>query len=165
MMFACSIMAVVFLLSETRLRAGESGINQPSIKIIVVLVTFVLLAALQITGIIDPSNLDLSSDPVVTNVTDYSKSLPGVCDIQARGFYGFLLYVSLTTVCLGIVIFGTSIQTWEGLFGSNQKKRTNTQVKICLFIGGILSVLLYLAFFAFVPLWWTSRERENSGCS
>jgi len=51
-------MNMVYLVTETRMRFGERGINEPNIKLIITMFTFFVLTGLQVYGVVDPSKLD-----------------------------------------------------------------------------------------------------------
>merc|ERR1711998_68424 len=58
MILATIIMNMVYLVSETRLRFGEKGINDPQTKLGITIFTFMVLTGLQQFGVIDPSKLE-----------------------------------------------------------------------------------------------------------
>ena len=50
MILATVIMNAVYLVSETRVKVGEPGINDPGVKVVVTMVTYGLLFALQVAA-------------------------------------------------------------------------------------------------------------------
>ena len=92
------------------MRLGESGINDPRIKLLVTGINFFILYILQESDYIDPSE-----NPRAQNVTadyrDVNLPLKGVCEAQANFGLGILIFAMITLICLSAVIFGTSPQT------------------------------------------------------
>eukprot|EP00320_Phaeocystis_rex_P004188 CAMPEP_0119082666 /NCGR_PEP_ID=MMETSP1178-20130426/122290_1 /TAXON_ID=33656 /ORGANISM="unid sp, Strain CCMP2000" /LENGTH=83 /DNA_ID=CAMNT_0007065463 /DNA_START=23 /DNA_END=270 /DNA_ORIENTATION=+ len=82
---------MVYLMSETRVRIYEPGINDPAVKLLVTAVNFFILYLLQLSDTLDPSNT-----PRVQNVTadwrDVNLPLKGVCESQARFGTGILIF-------------------------------------------------------------------------
>ena len=115
------IMCMVYFITETRCRVGEPGINDPNVKIVVVIITFGALWFLQAQGYIDPSEIDYSNATAVSTdwdalgVSPIDLPLKGVCEFQNGAGKGLAIFVAITCFCLGFVIFGTSQQTLTGL--------------------------------------------------
>jgi len=88
MVLATVIMSMVYLTSETRARVGEPGINDPNIKLAVVLFTFFILWMLQAQKVIDPAyDIILVDERGASNTTagvDVNLPLQNVCKMQAR---------------------------------------------------------------------------------
>merc|ERR1719198_149840 len=117
MVLATVIMSMVYLTSETRARVGEPGINDPNIKLAVVLFTFFILWMLQGQKVIDPA-YDIIWSRDVSNATagvDVNLPLQNVCKMQNRAPLGFLVFTGITLFSLAFVIFLTSVQTLSGL--------------------------------------------------
>ena len=115
MALATVIMNKVYLVTETRCRVGEPGINDPSVKLVVTAATYSILWLLQDNNILDPSVLATRSTTVVANATDVHLPLRNVCMLQARGLQGFAIFAFISVFCLSFVIFGTSTQSLSGL--------------------------------------------------
>merc|ERR1719506_703544 len=101
---------MVYLTSETRVRIDEPGINDPPVKLMMTGVNFFILYMLQSAEMLDPSET-----PRMQNVTadwlDTNLPLKGVCESQSKYKQGIGIFVAITVICLGGVIFGTSEQT------------------------------------------------------
>ena len=115
MLLACVIMNMVYLNSETRVRIEEPGINDPSTKLVVTMLTFTILYLLQENDILDPSEPPREQN-VTADWTDVSLPLKGVCESKSRSTIGFLIFSGITIISLGGVIFGTSQQTLKGVW-------------------------------------------------
>mmetsp|Transcript_2709 Transcript_2709/g.8383 ORF Transcript_2709/g.8383 Transcript_2709/m.8383 type:complete len:415 (+) Transcript_2709:1267-2511(+) len=119
MVLATVIMSMVYLTSETRARVGEPGINDPNIKLAVVLFTFFILWMLQAQKVIDPAyDIILVDERGASNTTagvDVNLPLQNVCKMQHRAPLGFLAFTGITIFSLAFVIFLTSVQTLSGL--------------------------------------------------
>merc|ERR1711981_1155587 len=112
MVLATTTMNMVYLLSETRMQIGERGINEPSTKLLVTIVTFCLLCGLQMGGVIDPPARVSATDANATDLyaVDTYAPLHGVCQTMTHWKEGLLLFVAIAAGCLGFVIFVTSRQ-------------------------------------------------------
>ena len=148
MLLATVVMNMVYLTTETRTKQGEPGINDPNMKMLLTIATFLMLAFLQMNNALDPT----------TQKTDFkdestSKPLYGVCETQSLWVQGFLIYQFISFICLGVVIFGTSKLV---LFNSS----FCTKVFV-LFIYIIINSLIIL-FFASVPLFSHNEIRDST---
>ena len=158
MLFATIIMCMVYLTTETRLRDGERGINDPGIKLFVTLLVFFGLALLQIKGGIDPSHKkgqafeDSLLDP-----------LPGCCDTILLWGRGLLIFLSILCFCLSSVIFGTAKAKFP-LFEGREKEALLS--KLLLFLCFFFFVIFVLLFFWTVPLFRRGEEygERFGGC-
>merc|ERR1719198_1203921 len=113
------IMNMVWVVTETRCRVGEPGINDPNVKIVVTAFTYFTLWGLQaVDGVIDPSVVSprVSTMPSrVANYTDPNIPLKTVCDMLSRSGQGFAIFFFISAFCVGFVVFGTSQQSLSGL--------------------------------------------------
>ena len=75
----CVVMNMVYLVSETRSRVGEPGINDPNTKLVVTGFTFVVLWQLQSYQIIDPSVVAPRNQTVVSRASHLPKMPPSDC--------------------------------------------------------------------------------------
>jgi len=192
MVLATTTMNMVYLLSETRMQIGERGINEPSTKLLVTIVTFCLLCGLQMGGVIDPPARVSATDVNATDLyaADTYAPLHGVCQTMAHWKEGLLLFVAIAAGCLGFVIFVTSRQKLREVlrmlslfpcccsrlgcargklsgkgsrFGSRLSRGAQSLLaKTILFAVAFVAVLAILLFFFAVPLWSTSATRETS---
>mmetsp|Transcript_40149 Transcript_40149/g.78904 ORF Transcript_40149/g.78904 Transcript_40149/m.78904 type:complete len:415 (+) Transcript_40149:25-1269(+) len=176
MVLAVVTMSIVYLIDESRSSFGERGINDPPVKICVVLFTFVMLAGLQKYGVADPSNLssnnktDLQSDPMWQNT---SLRLSGVCETYAKTGRGLFILAFIVFFCLGFVIFVTSKQTFHGLkvaccrnkdITEPYDPRSRLKAKTFLFVLYVIIVMLVVATFSFVPFWSAPGKRGIPDC-
>jgi len=116
MLLATVIMNMVYLITETRTRVGEPGINDPLTKLFATGFTFSLLLLLQEYDVLDPSNHAVEHNrSVVANYSDTTLPLRDVCETQARAAIGYAIFFGLVAFCLAFVIFGTSAQSLSGL--------------------------------------------------
>ena len=83
MLLATIIMNMVYLTTETRTRQGESGINQPGIKIAVTMCVFGGLVLLQTFNVLDPT-----VHIVHTRYEEDDVNLPlrNVCETKRDGY-------------------------------------------------------------------------------
>lgn len=135
------IMNMVYLVTETRVKVGEAGINDPPVKVVVTLATYLGLFLLQSQGYVDPSKAPDTSgwplprgcvrDPItgelvapagsqvpclaVSNIDDYDVPLPGVCATKKQWRQGAAVFFGIAVFCLAFVIFATSKQSLSGL--------------------------------------------------
>ncbi len=131
----------VYLVTETRVKVGEAGINDPPVKVVVTLATYLGLFLLQSQGYVDPSKAPDTSgwplprgcvrDPItgelvapagsqvpclaVSNIDDYDVPLPGVCATKKQWRQGAAVFFGIAVFCLAFVIFATSKQSLSGL--------------------------------------------------
>jgi len=120
MLLATIIMNMVYLVSETRSRVGEPGVNDPFIKLLMTSFAFCVLLLLQEYDALDPSNhaVDaVGNASAVRDPTNGALPLDNVCSTQAKAATGFAVFFGLAAFCLGFVIFGTSSQSLSGLRG------------------------------------------------
>ena len=117
-------------------------------KILLTLVTFLLLAFLQMNNSLDPTIQKFSFVD-----ESISKPLYGVCDTQSVWIQGFFLYQLISLICLGIVIFGTS-----KLVLCNSPFWTKT---FTLVIYMILNSFIIM-FFSFVPFFSHDGNRDTT---
>ena len=103
------IMNMVYLVTETRSKLGEKGINDPAIKLVVTISNFCGLVLLDIADVIDPSLVETNTSVTVArDIHDTNLPLPGVCKTMSTFGRGFLVLVVIMLGCLAFVIFGTS---------------------------------------------------------
>lgn len=147
MLLATVVMNMVYLTTETRTKQGEPGINDPVMKMLLTIATFLMLAFLQMNNALDPTIQKADFEDEST-----SKPLYGVCETQSLWVQGFLMYQFISFICLGVVIFGTSKLV---LFKSSFRTKV-----LLLFIYMIINSLIVL-FFAFVPFF-SHNEIRNA---
>ena len=128
MVLCVVIMCMVYLVTETRTRVGEPGINNPNVKLWVTSFTFFVLLMLSYLGATDPTDLSAApgsraSTTALSNSTaqaglDFNLPLKDVCAISAYARTGYAIFFVISFACLGFVIFGTSAQSLSGLIGA-----------------------------------------------
>ena len=176
MLLAVIIMNMVYLTSETRVRIEEPGINDPGVKLIMTMINFVILYLLQENDILDPSE-PRGRQNVTADWRDVNLPLKGVCEAQSQYVLGVLIFVCISLISLGAVIFGTSQQTLSGVkkelsckpddpeIPSPSKLRRQMTIKIkapkktdarngklCLFASYNMAIFILMLFFSFTPL-------------
>lgn len=183
MILAVVTMSIVYLIDESRSSFGERGINDPPIKVAVVLLTFCLLMGLQAYGIADPSEDGSLASNITTNdmatLSNFHLKLKGVCDTEKRFFHGFCILIAVIVGCLGFVIFVTSKQTTKGLkascgcckkddkeeLGGPQEEAGSLKVKLLLFLIYGACCCGVLAFFSLIPIFPApNMKRQNFTC-
>jgi len=165
------IMNMVYLVTETRVKVGEKGINDPPVKVGVTMITYLGLFLLQDYKVIDPSVNDDASggkqEPL--NHTDYHLPLPRVCETVARWSQGAGVFTVIATLCLGFVIFVTSKQTLSGLKHifcrgpppPDSPTRADYMLgKMVLFVCFLVLTGAIMLFFATVPLYSAGEARR-----
>ena len=115
MVLATVIMNMVYLITETRTRVGEPGINDPNVKIGVTIATFLALYGIQAAGYDDPSILTTYNSTTADLSTNFHLPLKEVCHRQAYAAEGIACFALITLLCLAFVIFATSSQSLSGL--------------------------------------------------
>ena len=115
MVLATVIMNMVYLITETRTRVGEPGINDPNVKIGVTICTFLALYGIQAAGYDDPSILTTYNSTTADLSTNFHLPLKEVCHRQAYAAEGIACFALITLLCLAFVIFATSSQSLSGL--------------------------------------------------
>ena len=146
MLLSTVVMNMVYLTTETRTRQGEPGINNPTVKSFVTIFTFIVLIYLQNTRALDPSGIR----PIFIDES-VSKPLYNVCETQNVWTNGLMVYLLLSVICMGIVIFGTSQLV---LF------KSQIITKIFLLVVFMFINILIILFFSFVPLFKENSERN-----
>jgi len=183
MILAVVTMSIVYLIDESRSSFGERGINDPPIKVAVVLLTFCLLMGLQAYGIADPSEDGSLSSNATTNdmaaLSNFHLKLKGVCETEKRFFRGICILFAIIVGCLGFVIFVTSKQTVNGLKAScgcckkddteeldgSEEEAGSIKVKLLLFLIYGCCCCGVLAFFSLIPLFSApSMTRQDFAC-
>ena len=149
MIIATVIMNMVFLTTETRTRWGEPGINDPSMKLLVTICTFIYIAMLQMLGIMDPSGENLLVNATSARWTDWNMPLKGVCQTKARWLLGAGVFGIIVTFTLGFTIFVTS--------------RLSRWMKIFMFVMYNILTVMIVGFFAFVPIFRHRGEARRDG--
>ncbi len=152
MLLATVVMNMVYLTTETRIQQNEPGINDPRMKIIVTIVNFVLLSFLQMGQALDPSE----RRPVYTDES-LSKPLYNVCYTQSKWVQGFGVYLCISSVCIGGVIFGTSKLN---LFPKMKYPYLITQ--IVLFVVYMILTIIIVLMFSTIPLFKTDETRDST---
>ena len=116
-----------------------------------------------------------SAQNVTASWRDVSLPLKGVCEAQSRSHLGVLIFICVTVVSLGGVIFGTSRQSLSGLmqeFRVPEERLRRSAVsdradrmhgKCCLFISYLLITLVLMLFFTFTPFTKYDGTRDDSG--
>lgn len=165
-------MNAVYLVSETRVKVGEQGINDPGVKVAVTMVTYGLLFGLQWQGVMDPSVATPATNAtVVADPQDAHLPLSGVCATQARWFRGAVTFGSVCAGCLGFVIFATGKQSLSGLRRvacccappATPPARLDLLLgKLALFLifNGISFAIIFL--FTFTPIYSAGEPRNRT---
>lgn len=183
MALAVVIMNMVYLVTETRVKVGEPGINDPNVKVLVTLVTFLLIWQLRDGTILDPKAAITKSN-VTADQSNYNLPLPGVCATQANWRAGAALFSLIAIGSLGFVIFVTSRQSLAALLEdcgcgcctskptpsvppearlSHASRRQLWLGKCVLFALYVLICLLIMVFFTFTPIFSAGKERDTTG--
>ena len=170
MVLCTVIMNMVYLVTETRTRVGERGINDPPVKLIVTTVIFFALYGMAEYGVLDPSRPKTAiNSTLLSNIsfaaTDYHPPIQLVCGVQAFWLRGLLFFLSIMFGCLAFTIFVTSKQSYSGLkhiVGGEPPPpiptwRDRLLGQSILFLIFSLFCLLILITFAFMPLYPNSR--------
>lgn len=149
MILSTVIMCMVYLVSETRTRWGEPGINDPRIKIAVTAATFGFLAVLQMFGIMDPSGEDLGASAFVDERRweDVHMPLKGVCKTKSLWVTGSGILVAIVVFSIGFTIFVTS--------------RLHLCARPVVFVFYCALTLGIVSMFAFVPLFSAGVPRRD----
>eukprot|EP00940_MAST-03C_sp_MAST-3C-sp2_P001604 g1604.t1 len=174
------IMSMVYLVTESRTRIGEKGINDPPIKLLVVIMTFLGLFGLQLFGVVDPSILHTvnATNVAEVDIFDVHRPLRGVCATKALFYRGALVLTGVIVLSIGFVVFVTSKQTLSELrnmfrctdrtrsaSGAKVSPATSSDVttmtdatdrmhgKIALFLIYNFLTLLIVLFFTYVPFY------------
>ena len=158
MLLATIIMNMVYLTTETRTRQGESGINQPNVKIAVTSCVFGGLALLQSFNILDPTVKNVQPAYDADNV---NLPLRGVCETKAKWVRGLFVYILIVIFCIGSVVFGTSRMTFRRF---STRRHGRLLSKMWLFAVFTTLTLAILLLFWTVPLFYASGTRVG-GCS
>ena len=176
MLLAVIIMNMVYLTSETRVRIEEPGINDPGVKLVMTMINFVILYLLQENDILDPSE-PRHRQNVTADWRDANLPLKGVCEAQSKYLLGVIIFICISLLSLGSVIFGTSQQTLSGVkkelsckpedpqLPSPTKLRRQMTIKIkapkkvdsrngklCLFASYNMAIFILMLGFSFIPL-------------
>jgi len=175
------IMNMVYLVTETRSKVGEKGINDPPVKMLVTMCTFSGLVLLQWYGVVDPSVFASLPDGIISydehgNPAGWNNThlpLAGVCETQALFRRGFLVLFGVITGCLAFVIFVTSQQTLTGLMDvcscccASCKPKEPPSPAVDRFRGKVVLFVIYSAvcwsivgFFSIVPLYSQDGTRD-----
>ena len=109
------IMNMVYLVTETRVKVGEKGINDPPVKVAVTMLTYLGIFLLLSYNVVDPSKPPSNDTHVKPDADLFDLPLPGVCDTVVRWRRGAGVFVMIASGCLGFVIFATSKQTLSGV--------------------------------------------------
>lgn len=173
MVLAVVTMNIVYLIDETRSSVGERGINDPPVKIVVTLCTFILLAGLQQFNSIDPAVTSGGATSIDTSAfMDHHLRLKGVCETLETFPRGFGIFVAIVICCFAFVIFVTSAQTMSGLKeacpcgksapeAESKPQEGSLKVKFILFTLYVSVVFAIVLFFTVVPLWSHRGEIRN----
>jgi len=179
-------MNMTYLVTETRSKIGEKGINDPPIKLLVTILTFIGLFGLQLYEVVDPSILETINTTDTTDYTfDTSRPLKGVCYTKSLFPKGLAILFLIVSGCVGFVVFVTSRQTLSGLLSvccsrqsrvydrsssSSSSSSSDSGYRNDLMMGKIVLFLFYVAisiiivmFFAVVPLYHESGTRNETG--
>tara|TARA_B100000683_G_scaffold77283_1_gene76423 strand:- start:8166 stop:9275 length:1110 start_codon:yes stop_codon:yes gene_type:complete len=138
---AVVIMSMTWLATETRCDTSERGINAPRVKLAFVLSVLCLLAGLQLSQRIDPTN---DHDHGSGGADDLAAPLPGVDEAKRRWAFGLALFGAISSASIGGVVFGTS----KAHFVAGSAALT----KLVLFATFYALVALLVTFFTLVPL-------------
>ena len=182
MVLVTAIMNMIYLTSETRTRVGERGINDPTVKLLITLLTFCWLWGMSVFGVLDPSlepdsasaaSADANATSGVVDPFDLDLPLPTVCVTQRDWLRGLGIFVLVVGGCLGFVVFVTSKQSLSGLKHLVSKRapppplrptrRDRLLGQCCLFGLFCLVCVAIITFFATVHLWQhgTGRARRT----
>jgi len=172
------IMNMVYLVTETRSKVGERGINDPPIKLLVTMLTFSGLVGLQWYGVVDPSRLsDESASGATSRGLHWNNTnwpLAGVCETQSLVWRGGFVLFGVVVGCLGFVIFMTSQQTLTGLQKTCScccrtcQRETppclatdRLQGKLVLFAIYSFICFIVVIFFGAVPMYYEDGTRDK----
>ena len=177
-------MNMTYLVTETRTKIGEKGINDPPIKLLVTVLTFLGLFGLQVYEVVDPSVLEAVNTTDTTDYTfDTNRPLIGVCYTRSLFLRGLGILFLIVCGCVGFVVFVTSRQTLSGLCGvccgrkarigascgsnsSEQDSSNRTDLmmgKLALFLIYVSISIFIVMFFAIVPLYHEGGSRNETG--
>lgn len=183
-------MNMTYLVTETRTKIGERGINDPPVKLLVTICTFLGLFGLQVYEVVDPSILDdVNGTDTSQFVFDTHRPLPGVCYTKGIFKKGLAVLTIAVVGCIGFVVFVTSKQTLTGLkqmfsfvipsntavspVGESDRdnvrsqttydERDHTYGKIALFFAFVLLSILIVVFFSVVPFYAENGTRNTTG--
>ena len=106
---------IVFLIAETRTNFKEPGINDPNVKLLLTIVTFLGLFGLQVFGVVDPSVLENVNVTTPIDPFDVHRPLPNVCYTKALVYRGAAVLSLIVFGSIGFVVFATSRQTLSEL--------------------------------------------------
>ena len=109
------IMNMVYLVTETRVKVGEKGINDPPVKVAVTMLTYLGIFLLLSYNVVDPSKPPSNDTHVKPDADLFDLPLQGVCDTVVRWRRGAGVFVMIASGCLSFVIFATSKQTLSGV--------------------------------------------------
>ena len=185
-------MNMTYLVTETRTKIGEKGINDPPIKLLVTVLTFLGLFGLQVYEVVDPSILETVNTTDTNDYTfDTNRPLKGVCYTKSLFPRGLGILFLIVCGCVGFVVFVTSRQTLSGLCGvccgrkaarietscgssssSNSEQQQDSSYRTDLMMGKFVLFLIYVSisifivmFFAIVPLYHQGGSRNETGWS
>ena len=167
MVLCTVIMNMVYLVTETRTRVGERGINDPPIKLVVTLFTFTALWGMSQYGVLDPSLTATSNATViVADAQNLHLPLPKVCGTQHYWLRGLLILGGIQLFSLSFVIFVTARQSFSGLRrlcgrggpplrheDIKLERRDRRLGQLCLFLTFNIVCCLVTVFFSVVPLY------------
>jgi len=152
MLLVTVVMNMVYLTSETRTQQGEPGINHPNIKSIVTMFTFIILILLQGSNSLDPTEIRETFVDIST-----SSPLYKVCEVKGKWVNGLIVYIIVSSLCIGSVIFGTS-----NLNMFSKLKYSSLITNFILFSIFMLINFIVIVFFSIVPFFKESQTRENN---
>ena len=175
MVLCTVIMSMVFLVTETRVRAGEKGINDPNVKLLLILGFFFCLWGMHEYDVLDPSirGNQTVGGAAMQDPHDTGLPLPRVCYVQEYWLRGLALFGLICGCCLGFVIFVTSRQTLSGLrhlVGRGPPPplipdaRDRMLGKIVLFVIFELVCATILLLFAVLPIFTGSGGSRGPTC-
>ena len=179
-------MNMTYLVTETRTKIGEKGINDPPIKLLVTVLTFLGLFGLQVYEVVDPSVLEAVNTTETNDYTfDTNRPLKGVCYTKSLFSRGLGILFIIVCGCVGFVVFVTSRQTLSGLrsmcctrtsrvgsgnSGSSNSTGIDSSNRTDLIMGRLALFVIYVSisifivmFFAIVPLYNEGGTRNETG--